>query len=79
MLIGIDSSLQESGPFLFHGGKGMSGELMEIGHTIGLPQESIGLGGPTARPEVPAEMGGSAIMPQDLRGASPSALEQGRA
>jgi len=36
-LIGIGSSLQESGPFPFHEGEGTSGELVEAGRTIGLP------------------------------------------
>ena len=31
-LIGIGSSLQESGPFLFHGGEGTSGEPTKVGH-----------------------------------------------
>ena len=37
VLTGIGSSLQELGPFPFHGGKCMSGEMVEMGHTIGLP------------------------------------------
>ena len=36
-LTDIDLSLQASGPFPLHGGEGTSGELMEMGHTIGLP------------------------------------------
>ena len=36
-LIGVGSSLQASGLFPFHGGKGMSGEPMEMGRTIGMP------------------------------------------
>ena len=36
-LIGIGSSLQELGPFLFHRGEGTFGELAEVGHTISLP------------------------------------------
>ena len=36
-LIGIVSSWQESGPFLFHGGEGTSREPANAGHTIGLP------------------------------------------
>ena len=35
VLTGIGSSLQESGPFPFHGGEGTSGEPAEMGHTIG--------------------------------------------
>ena len=35
------------------------------------------MGGSAAAPEVPAEAGGSAVAPQDLRGGSPSAQEQG--
>ena len=76
-LIGIGSSLQESGPFPFHEGKGTSREPAKTGHTIGLPQEPIGVGGFATAPEVPVEAGGSTTMPQDPRGASPSAQEQG--
>ena len=36
-LIGIGSSLQESGPFPFHGGEGTSVEPVELGCTVGLP------------------------------------------
>ena len=36
-LTGIGSSLQESGPFPFHGGEGTSGEPAEAGRTVGLP------------------------------------------
>ena len=60
-MIGIGSSLQESGPFPFHRGEGTSEELVETDRTIGLPQEPIGANGSTAVPEVPAEAGGSAI------------------
>ena len=42
-LIGIGSSLQESGPFPFHGGEGTSGEPAEARRTVGLPQESTGV------------------------------------
>ena len=73
MLIGISSSLHESGPFPFHGGEGMSGEPAEMGLTIGLPQEPTGVGSSTTVPEVPAEATGSAIVPQDPWGGSPSA------
>ena len=72
-LTGISLSLQASGPFLFHGGEGTSGEPVEAGRTIGLPQESTEVGGSTATPEVLAEMGGSTIVPQDPRGVSPFA------
>ena len=37
VLTGISSSLQASGPFPFHGGEGTSGELAEVGRTVGLP------------------------------------------
>jgi len=37
VLTGIHSSLQELGPFLFHGGEGASVGPIEIGQTIGLP------------------------------------------
>ena len=77
VLTGIGSSLQESGPFPFHGGEGTSGEPAETGLTVGLPQEPIGVGGSASTPEVLAEVGGPAIVPQDPRGASPSAQEQG--
>ena len=33
----IGLSLQESGPFLFHGGEGLSEGLAETGRTVGLP------------------------------------------
>ena len=36
-LIGIGSSLQESGPFPFHRGEGTSRELAEVGCIVGLP------------------------------------------
>ena len=36
VLTGINSSLQGSGPFLFHKGEGTSGEPAKTGHTIGL-------------------------------------------
>jgi len=52
------------GPFPFHGGEGTLGEQVEAG-------------GSTIRPEVPAEVGISTIVPQEPRGASPSAQEQG--
>ena len=90
MLIGISLSLQTSGTFPFHGGEGTSGEPAEAGRTVGLPQESIGVGGSAIAPEVQAEAGGSAVVPQEPRGAgnvvdvpqelpgaSLSALEQG--
>ena len=32
-LTGVGSSLQASGPFLFHGGEGTSGEPTEVGHS----------------------------------------------
>ena len=76
-LTSIGSSLQESGPFPFHGGEGTSGEPAEAGCTVGLPQESTGAGGSAAVPEMSAEEGGSAIVPQEPRGANPSAQEQG--
>jgi len=53
----------------------MSEELAEIDHTVGLPQESIGVGGSTAAPEVPEEAGGSANTPLDPREASPPTQE----
>ncbi|XP_066347672.1 uncharacterized protein [Miscanthus floridulus] len=77
VLTGIGSSLQESGPFPFHGGEGTSGEPAETGRTVGLPQEPTGAGGSATAPEVPAEAGGSTVAPQDPSGASPSAQEQG--
>ena len=36
-LTDIGSSLQASGPFLFYGGEGTSGEPAEAGCTVGLP------------------------------------------
>ena len=63
VLTGIGSSLQESGPFPFHGGEGMSGEPVEMGLTIGLPQGPTGVGGSAVAPEVPVEVGGPAIVP----------------
>ena len=36
-LTGSGSPLQESGPFPFHGGQGVSRELAEAGCSIGLP------------------------------------------
>ena len=77
VLTGIGSSLQESGPFPFHEGEGMSGEPVETGHTVGLLQEPTCMGGSVAALEVPVEVGSSAVVPQDPRGASPSAQEQG--
>ena len=74
-LIGIGSSLQESRPFLFHGGEGASREPTKMGHIVGLPEQPIGVGGSVAMPEVPAEVGDSVVMPQDPRGASPSTQE----
>jgi len=76
-LTGIGSSLQVLGPFPFHGGEGSSGEPVEAGRTIGLPQEPTGAGGSVVAPEVPVEAGSSAVVPQEPRGASPSAQEQG--
>ena len=75
MLTGIGSSLQESGPFPFHGGECTSVGPAEMGQNVGLPQEPTGTGGSTATLEVLAEAGGSAVMPQDARGVSPSAQE----
>ena len=63
VLIGVGSSLQASGPFPFHGGEGISGEPAEAGHTIGLPQDSTEASGSTIAPKVPAEVGGSTVMP----------------
>ena len=37
VLTGIGSSLLGSGPFLFHGGEGMSREPIEVRCTVGLP------------------------------------------
>jgi len=37
VLIGIGLSLQESGPFPFHGGEGTSGEPKEAGHSDDAP------------------------------------------
>ena len=42
---------------------------MEVGHTVGLPQEPTKVGGSAIGPEVLAEVGGSAVMPQEPRGA----------
>ena len=55
----------------------MSGELVEAGCTVGLPQTSTGAGSYAAVPEMSVEMGSSTITPQESRGASPSAQEQG--
>ena len=77
MLTGIHLSLQESGPFLFHRGEGVSAGPAETGWTVGLPQEPTGAGRSTTVPEVSAEVSGSTIMPQDARGASLSTWEQG--
>ena len=55
----------------------MSGEPVEMGHSVGLPQEPTGADGSAAAPEVLAEAGGSTVAPQGPTGASPSALEQG--
>ena len=57
VLTGVDSSLQASGPFPFHGVEGTSGESAKAAH------EPIEVGGSTVPPEVPAEAGGSAIVP----------------
>ena len=76
-LIGIGSSLQESGPFPFHRGEGTSGEPAKAGRTVGLLQESTGAGSSAAAPEMSVEAGGSTIVPQESRGVSPSAQEQG--
>ena len=65
MLIGGGSPLQELGPFLFHGGEGISRDPTEAGCTIGLPQVSIGVGGSAAMLEMPAEAGGSTAAPQE--------------
>ena len=43
-LTGISSSLQESGPFPFHGREGTSEEPVEVGRTVGLPLELMGAG-----------------------------------
>ena len=72
-LTGVSSSMQASGPFPFHGGEGMSVELAEACHTIGLPQEPIEAGGSAFTPEVQAEVGGSAVAPQAPRGVGCSA------
>ena len=37
VLIGVGLSLQALGPFPFHGGEGMLGELAGAGHTVGMP------------------------------------------
>ena len=50
--------------------------LAEMGQTVGLPQEPIGVSGSTTVPEVSAEVGGSTIVPQHARGVSPSVQEQ---
>ena len=55
----------------------MSREPAEAGHTVGLPQESMGVGSAVAAPEMSAKAGGSTVAPQESRGASPSAQEQG--
>ena len=73
VLTGIGSSLWALGPFPFHGGEGTSGELAEVGRTIGLPQEPTKAGGSTVVPEVPPEAGGSAVVPQEPSGAGRSA------
>ena len=44
VLIGIISSLQASGPFLFHGGEGTSRELPEAGRSDDVPQELTEVG-----------------------------------
>ena len=77
MLTCIGSSLQVSEPFLFHGGEGIFREPAETGRTVGLPQGPTGVDGSAAAPEVLAEVGGSAVVPQEPRGASPSTQEQG--
>ena len=68
-LTDIGSYLQESRPFLFHGGEGMFGEPAEAGRTVSLPQESTEAGGSVAS-EVPTEACGSGVV-----GASPSTQE----
>ena len=73
VLTGVGSSLQASGPFLFHREEGTSGEPMVAGHTVGLPHEPTEAGVSTVALEVPAEAGGSAVAPQEPRGAGRSA------
>ena len=53
-LTGSGSPLQELGPFPFHEGEGTSGEPAKAGHTVGLPQKSMGVGGSTTTPEMSA-------------------------
>ena len=48
---------------MYHGGEAASERSVEMGQTIGLPQEPIGVSGPVAMPEVPAEGGGSTVVP----------------
>ena len=67
--------MQESGPFLFHGGEGMFRELAEAGRTVSLAQESTGVSGSADAPKMLMEVGGSAVTPQESRGVSPSTQE----
>ena len=55
----------------------MSGEPAEVGRTVGLPQVSTWAGGSAAPPDLSAEAGGTTTAPQESRGVSPSAQEQG--
>ena len=68
VLTGVGSSLQASGPFLFHREEGTSGEPMVAGHTVGLPHEPTEAGGSVVAPEVLSDVGGSAVVPQEPRG-----------
>ena len=65
MLTGTRSSLQGSGPFLFHGGESASTRLAEMGLTVGLPSEPVGVDGSATVIEVPAKGGGPATEPQE--------------
>ena len=72
-LIGVSSSLQALGPFLFHGGEGTSMVPVEAVCTVGLPLEPIEASGSAFASEVPVEVGGSTVGPQAPRGAGRSA------
>jgi len=66
------------GPFQFHGGEGTSGELAEVGHTIGLPQEPTGAGGSATAPELLVEVGGSVVCPKIQGERAPLPRSRGR-
>ena len=56
--------------------EGTSRELVEVGRTVGLPQES-GASGSAIAPKMSMGVGGFAVVPQESRGVSPSTQEQG--